>query len=451
METEFRILKKQIPVYRDFYFCYNENENQTQIPTNVNTNKHKLFLSWLHKFSLMYLCGFVLLLVLISVGLPLATKAQSAELYLSPSSGSFLVGSTFSVSVFVNTEGNEINVVWAELKFPPEILQVTSPTAGTSFIAEWLTPPNYSNERGIISFRGGVPGGIVTSAGLVSSITFRAVASGIAKVEFREGSRVLLHDGKGTNILTTTINGEYHILIPPPEGPKVFSPTHPNPNVWYSDSSPAFSWEKEKGVTDFSWSFDQNSIGRPDGVSEGTDTLKSFSDVPDGIWYFHIRQKKEGVWGKTSHVQVKIDTTPPNEFTPRVETYTRLIGYQTMVYFETTDNFSGIDHYEISLIDLSAAQPTRSFFTEEMSPYQVPFKKAGKYNVIIKAVDKAGNSREAEARFRMMTPLISHIEGKGLEIRGILFPWWLISVVILIVTGGVLAGAVLLARRKRQR
>lgn len=393
---------------------------------------------------------FLLILILSFIVGPSA-KAASASLYLSPASGSFLVGSTFSVSVFVNTEGNEINAVWAELKFPPEILQVTSPTAGTSFIAEWLTPPNYSNERGIISFRGGVPGGISASAGLISSVTFRAIASGMAKVEFREGSRVLLADGKGTDILTTTINGEYHILIPPPEGPAVFSPTHPNPNVWYSDSTPSFSWERERGVTDFSWSFDQNPSRRPDSISEGTQDQVSFSDVSDGIWYFHLRQKKEEVWGKTSHVQVRIDATPPNEFTPRVETYTRLIGYQTMVYFETADDFSGISHYEVSLIDLSAAEPSRSFFTEEISPYQVPFKKAGKYNVIIKAADKAGNTREAEARFRMITPLISHIEGRGLEIRGILFPWWLILTGMVILGGGIVGGVVLLMKRKKQR
>ena len=390
----------------------------------------------------------VLLAICAHLLLPASTEAESAELYLSPSSGSFLVGSTFSISVFLNTEGNEINVVWAELKFPPEILQVTSPTAGTSFITEWIVPPNYSNERGIVSFKGGIPGGITTSAGLVSSVTFRGVSSGIAKVEFTEGSRVLLADGKGTDILTTRTNGEYHILVPPPEGPEVFSSTHPNPNVWYSDSSPAFSWEKEEGVTDFSWSFDQNPNGRPNGVSEGIETIKSFSDVSDGIWYFHIRQKKKEVWGKTSDVQVRIDTTPPNEFTPKVESYTRLIDYQTMVYFETTDNFSGISHYEVSLIDLSVAEPSRSFFTEEMSPYQVPFKKAGKYNVIIKAVDKAGNTRTAEARFRMMTPLITHIEGKGLEIRGILFSWWLILLGVAIFIGGTLAGVIRLILRR---
>jgi len=359
-------------------------------------------------------------------------KAESGSLYLSPSSGSFLVGSTFTVSVFVNTEDNEINAVLAEIRFSPNKLQVTSPTAGTSFIAEWLTPPNYSNERGVVSFRGGIPGGITTSAGLVSSITFRAVASGTAKVEFIAGSKILLNDGLGTDILTNTIDGQYQILFPPPEGPRVFSPTHPNPNVWYSDPSPSFSWEKEGGVTDFSWSFDQNPNKRPDTISEGEENQVSFSDISNGTYYFHLRQKKNGVWGKTSHVQVLVDTSSPREFTPRIEAYTRLVGYQTMVYFETSDGFSGIDHYEVSVIDLSDKEPSRSFFTEEISPYRVPFQKAGKFNVIIKAVDRAGNIREEEARFRMMTPMITHIEGRGLEIRGILIAWWVIWLLMLL-------------------
>jgi len=381
---------------------------------------------------------------------PCFSQAASAFLYLAPSSGSFLVGSTFSISVFVNTDGDEINVVFAELQFPPDLLQVTSPTAGTSFITEWLAPPNYSNEKGMVSFRGGIPGGIVTSAGLVSSITFRVISSGQAKITFKEESKILLNDGKGTDILTNIIDGEYNLLVPPPEGPKVFSPTHPNPNVWYPDSGPAFSWEREEGVSDFSWSFDQNPNGRPDGVSDGADNQVSFPEVSDGVWYFHLRQKKGGVWGKTSHVQVKIDTSPPEEFTPEVKTYTRLVSYQTVVYFETKDNFSGVDHYEVSIMDLNLKESSRSFFTEVISPYKIPFKKAGKYNVIIKAVDKAGNIREGETRFRMMTPLVFHIEGRGLEIRGILFPWWLIFLIIFIILGGLVGAILWLIKRKRQ-
>jgi hypothetical protein len=361
-----------------------------------------------------------------------------------------LVGSTFTVSIFVDTEGNEINAVWAELKFPPDKLQITSPTAGTSFITEWLTPPNYSNERGVISFRGGIPGGIKTSAGLVSSVTFRVVSSGEAKIEFSGNSKILLNDGKGTNILTNTVGGRYHFLIPPPEGPQVFSSTHPNPNTWYPDSSPAFSWDRESGVADFSWSFDQNPNGRPDGLAEGGQTQTSFDNVADGIWYFHLRQRKSGVWGKTSHVAVRVDVSSPREFEPQVEAFTQLVDYQTMIYFETIDDSSGLDHYEVSLIDLSLAEPSRSFFTEEISPYKVPFKKPGKYNIIIKAVDKAGNSREAEARFRMVTPLISHIEGKGIEIRGVLISWWLVFLIIVISVVGITTSLVVWTRKKKK-
>lgn len=357
---------------------------------------------------------------------PFIARGADAELYLSPSSGSFLAGSTFTVSVFLNTGGNEINTVFVELEFPPEILQITSPTAGTSFIKEWLTPPNYSNEKGIISFRGGIPGGISTSAGLVSSITFRTVASGVAKIKFSQGSKILLNDGKGTDVLKNNINGEYQILVPPPEGPVVFSPTHPNPDIWYSDSSPSFSWEKDDNVTGFSWSFSQNPQERPEGATKGLETASSFDKVNDGIWYFHIRQQKNGIWGKTSHVQVRIDSSSPRDFTPKIVTYSKLIGYQTMVYFETGDDFSGIDHYEASVIDLNEVEASRSFFTEQISPYKIPETKAGKYNVIIKAIDRAGNIKEGEVVFRLMTPLITNIEGKGLEIKGFVFPWWLI-------------------------
>lgn len=391
------------------------------------------------------------ILILFILIFPISAKGEGASLYFTPSSGSFLTGSTFSVSVFLNTGSEKINVVWAEIEFPADILQVTSPTAGTSFITDWIVPPNYSNEKGSISFRGGVPGGISTSAGLVSTITFRTIASGISRIKFLKESKVLLHDGKGTDILTNFIDGEYQILVPPPEGPIAFSPTHPNPDIWYSDSSPSFSWEKEEGVSGYSWSFSQNPQERPDGTSKGSETLTSFDDVSDGIWYFHIRQQKKGVWGKTTHVQVKIDKTAPKDFSPRVVTYSRLIGYQTLAYFETTDAISGIDHYEVSIVDLNEAEASRSFFTEEISPYKVPFKEAGKYNVIIKAVDRAGNIKEREAQFRLVAPFISHIAGKGLEIRGILFPWWLIIFFVLIIGALIIFWGIKLFSKKRQK
>ena len=73
------------------------------------------------------------LLVVFSV-LPRITEAAGGSLYFAPSKGSFLVGSTFSISIFIDTKGNKINAVQVDLKFPPDILQVTTPTAGESCI-----------------------------------------------------------------------------------------------------------------------------------------------------------------------------------------------------------------------------------------------------------------------------------------------------------------------------
>jgi len=393
----------------------------------------------------------ITIIFLAGFGLISSVQAQNASLYLAPSSGSFLVGSTFSISVFVNTEGNEINTISAEIIFPPGLLQITSPTAGTSFITQWLTPPSYSNEKGIVVFQGGIPGGIKTSAGLVSTITFRAAASGKAKISFGKNSKVLLNDGKGTDILATIIDGEYGIIMPPPEGPSVFSPTHPNPDVWYSDANPSFSWEKEAGVNDFSWSIDQNPNGRPDSIGEGPQNMASYTDLKDGIWYFHLRQQKGGIWGKTSNVQVKIDITPPKEFAPQIKTYNQFIDYQTAVYFETADDASGIDHYEVSIVDFNAKEPSRSFFTEQISPYKIPVKERGNYNVIIRAIDKAGNARDGEAGFKIATPLIANITGKGLEIMGVFLPWWLIGLGIILILGGEILGMILLAKRKQKK
>ena len=364
--------------------------------------------------------------------------AESASLYISPSTGSFLVGSTFTVSIFVNTEDNEINTVWVELNFPPDKIQVTSPTAGTSFVTEWITPPNYSNEKGVINFQGGIPGGIKTSAGLVSAITFRVISSGEAKIEFGENSKVLLNDGKGTNILTNILDGKYNFLIPPPKGPKVFSSTHPSLNKWYKNNNPVFYWDKEIEVTDFSYSLDRDPQGVPDNISEGNHTSVSYVDLEDGVWYFHIKAKKGDSWGGTSHYLVQIDTTPPADFKLRFEPTPRspvITSKEPVVYFITTDGLSGISHYELKVVSLqqSLKSEENTFFVEINSPYKLPSLESGEYEIIVKAYDRAFNSRDVSEKIEVI-PIENfiYITKKGINI-GNLFLYWNKVVLVMII------------------
>ncbi len=397
-----------------------------------------------------YLPIVVLILLFFTFISPNKANAAGASLYLSPASGTFFVGSTFDVSVFVNTGGEDVNAVEINIKFNPEKLQVASPTAGKSFIEVWVSQPTYSNTTGEMSFIGGIPTpGINTTAGLVSTVTFRAISPGSTTILFLDSSKVLRNDPKGTNILTSMGRGVYELLIPPPEGPEVFSPTHPDKNKWYKNNNPTFSWEKEEGVTDFSYSFDRDPTGVPDNVSEGNHTSVSYSDVGDGIWYFHVKAKKAEVWGGVSHYLVQIDTTPPAAFTPEVEPSSKTTERQPLISFITTDALSGMDYYQIKYVDITPErkEETVGFFVEAASPYKLPSLEIGKYLVVVRAADIAGNYREGTVKIQIFPEGIT-ISKRGIQYREYSLPWWILAAVLIIIL--VLIGFYLWRKYRRQ-
>jgi len=378
---------------------------------------------------------FLIFLIILVFSFALISSVNSAEkgasLYLSPRSGTFFVENVFDVSIMVNTNENRINAVEVNLKFPSDKLQVVTPISGKSFVSSWMVSPTYSNTEGTVSFKGGVPSpGISTSAGLVSTITFRAKASGTAVISFLDSSKVLLDDGKGTNILNSFDKGEYTLIMAPPEGPRIYSSTHSDQAVWYKDNNPVFSWEKSLEITDFSYKFDQDPKGVPDSVSEGGDTVKSYTNVSDGIWYFHLRSMREKVWGATSHYVVHIDNTPPISFKPIIESTGKIKRIRPLISFSTNDITSGIDHYEIKIV--SKTETGSPYFIEENSPYRVPYLKPGEYTVIVRAYDKAGNWQDGMIDIRIVGSKILGFEKEGILFRGILYKWWLVVLVFIL-------------------
>ncbi len=363
--------------------------------------------------------------------MPFIVTAEGASLYFSPNTGTFFIGSTFNVSIFVNTGGNNINAVKVDLKFDPQKLQITSPIAGKSFISVWIAQPTYSNIEGTVSFQGGVPSpGIDTSSGLVSTITFRVISPGEAFIEFLDSSQVLLDDGKGTNILTSTGESLYSLKIPPPAGPKVFSSTHSDQNKWYKNNNPAFAWPKETGVTGFSYSIDQNFHIVPDNISEGSHSSVSYADLEDGIWYFHIKAKKGGGWGGVTHYLVQIDTTPPAIFKLSFEPTLNspvTAAKASVVSFITTDALSGLDHYEMKTIDLKKTieKKETSFFVEVNSPYRLHNLDLGEHEIVIRAYDQAMNWRDSSERIEIVpSTRLFYISKSGISIFTIFLAWW---------------------------
>ncbi len=375
------------------------------------------------------------------------TKAVGlASIYLGPASGTFTVGSTFTVSVYLNTGGQSVNAVEINLKFPVDKLQVVSPTAGKSLIQIWVNQPSYSNSEGTLRYQGAIPTpGINTEAGLISTVTFRVKDTGTATIRILDSSRVLLNDGRGTDFLSQTTNGVYSLVLPPPAGPIVTSPTNPDQNKWYGNKNVVLKWEAAPGTTGFSYILNSSPIDYPDDISEGLKTYVAYNNLADGIYYFHIKSLREGSWGGVTNFGLKIDNTPPAAFDIEMSPSDSTTNRKPLISFDTTDQSSGIDHFELKIISLDkpasgtgASSDSTPFFIEAVSPYAQELE-LGRYDVVIRAFDQAGNFYQATKRLEITNKLFDLVKNQGLKIGGsFIISWtvvWILSIIIIILLG----------------
>jgi hypothetical protein len=318
------------------------------------------------------------------------------EVSLSPRSGSFVEGSTFQVPILVNTHNISINGIEVRISFDKNKLSIVNPTGGTSVVGVWVEAPVFDNIHGTASYVGVVPGGITTESGLVGTITFQAKVPGNAFVNINSNSKVLLNDGLGTEAQVDLVRANYTILNKAPEGVQIYSETHPVQSNWYNNNNPVLSWVKDAGVSGFSFELDNKPNTIPDNIVDTEDVTKSFEKLNDGLSYFHVKANKNGVWGTAGHFLIRIDSIPPAEFTIEANymVAAAILTERTLVSFFTTDNMSGVDHYELGVIDKNQPPTESPVFVEAESPFQVPLIDGGKLQVIVRAIDKAGNVRD---------------------------------------------------------
>ena len=101
----------------------------------------------------------------------------------------------------------------------------------------------------------------------------------------------------------------------PPPAPVINSVTHPDQDKWYKNNNPTFNWTKPddpSGIAGYSFILDQKATTVPDTTIDTTERTKSYTDVADGTWYFHVRAVDgAGNWGPASHYKIKIRTVFP--------------------------------------------------------------------------------------------------------------------------------------------
>lgn len=386
-----------------------------------------------------YYTQFLLVILTLAVFWFLGERnAQAATLTIYPAQGTFTVGSTFDVTVFIDTQKANINTIRTFLTFPPDKLQVIPRTLEQSIFAVYSSPPRFDNQTGIVDLQGGIPGGINVSNGQVVKFVFRVKAVGNAVVRFRDESKVLANDGLGTDVLGEKRGGIYELILPPPAGPIVVSKTHPDQAKWYANTSPVLTWSaEESGVEGYSYVLNNDPVDIPDDISEGAKAGVTYKNLGDGIQYFHIKSLRRGNWGGVTDFALNIDSTPPSEFPIEIIPGKRTTRRQPIIEFTTTDVSSGLDHYELKILPLSVSvahaqtQQSQPFFIEVLSPYITPELELGSYDVIIRAHDKAGNVREETERLKIVSLLFKTVTGRGLEFKSkFIIPWlwfWIIT------------------------
>jgi hypothetical protein len=387
----------------------------------------KTLTSEIKKYSKFILNSSLFLFFLICFSVLLISTAQAANLYFLPSSGSYLIGDQFSVGIYVSSTDRAMNAASGTISFSPDKLGVVSISKNETIFTAWVQEPSFSNTSGIINFEGIVLNpGFTGLAGKIITINFKAKAVGDTSLNFSSGS-VLANDGKGTNILSNLTGANFSLgFLGPsiPEGapadPQVSSTTHPDPEKWYSNNHPEFTWELPSDIIGMRLLVDQKSVSIPTIVySAPFAQRKTMVDMADGVWYFHIQFQNQYGWGGITHFKFKIDTTPPDLFNIEVKEGTASTFPQPTLFFQTRDDTSGIDYYEI-IIDKE--KPIKI----EESEYKLPSQELGKHIIVIKAVDKAGNQTLIMTEINILpiqTPVItdyseSPLPGSVISLKG---------------------------------
>ncbi len=341
----------------------------------------------------------------------------AATLNMSPATGVYTTGSTFSVRVVINTAGKPVNAADGVLSYNPKELSVVSVSRASSVFNLWTTEPTFSNSAGTISFSGGTPTGYTGSGGTVISVTFRALAAGTPRVTMSSGS-VLAADGQGTNVLTSmgsaaytlsavTQNPEPEVIVeyvPPantPAAPKITSATHPEVDGWSKSKQAVLSWTLPGDVTAVRTLLDSNPSSIPTKVYDNPIRTITLDDLDDGVSYFHIQFQNEDGWGRVARYRLGVDASSPAGLTAALAPEANLANPKQTVVVTTSDTAGApITRYKVQI---NGAEPREYQVTGADKNITLENLTPGYQNIVVEAFDAAGNSATTNLSFTIQS------------------------------------------------
>jgi hypothetical protein len=346
----------------------------------------------------------------------------AAEVAVSPSTGTYTVGQSFTATLQVNPQGQSVNAVEAKLSFDNTKLSVVSVSKTGSVFSLWTTEPVFSNSAGTIDFGGGSPTPFSTRSNLLT-VTFKVLAEGSGNVRVASAS-VLAADGQGTDVYTGAGNATYTFgpgtptptptptptaepeeedddsnaaitFGDPPRAPEAGSTVFLDPDVWYATKVGVFTWEVPFDVDVLALDISTSSEYEPKTIYDPPVEQLSIAEdmLEDGIQYLTMQYKNQVGWGAILHRKLMIDTVAPEAFKVNVRAGNSPTAFPILT-FEAKDTISGIQKYEMSI---ASGEPFEVTPDEARLGYLLKDLEDGTYTVKVVAYDQAGNKTESSS------------------------------------------------------
>ena len=309
------------------------------------------------------------------------------------------VGERFSVDVYAQPNGEDLDTVRFEMRFSPESLEIESFQLGELFSR--ATPGNsIDNQTGFLSQGGFTLEGPVNNEGVFGTITFIAKAEGQTSLEILDSSKMISAGEEKINVdrledITVTMQKAEEEKEKPKGQLTITSDTHIDEDAWYNTNTINLSWTTtDQNIARYYRAFDEDPTTEPKILVEGGATKTIIENGEDGIWFFHLKgQRNDGSFTETIHYKIQIDTVAPNAIVPVLSQRQVNENAEVTVEFGTTDDGSGILGYEMSIND--------GPFIPRGSPVTLSDLIPGDYLIKVKALDKAGNTIYGLDSFRV--------------------------------------------------
>lgn len=313
-------------------------------------------------------------------------KAAGASYYFSPSTIRLNVGQTTTVTLYVAAPDQTITAGDGTIVLPAQVTASNVSKSGSVF-SLWPEEPGVNGST--IRFAGGKPSpGFQGASGKILSFTVRGTTEGTGLIT-PSGGRILYND---TNVYTGASNATA-IVTRVVSGATISSTTHPNPDAWYKARDAALTWSKPSGASTYSYTLSHDG-GQPTKSGSGASTSANFSGLADGVWTFSLTTTFSDGKTAASRYTIRVDTSPPAAFSFTTERQNGASDPSPVIKYTTTDTPSGVASYEIILNGTSIAKVTDTTF-------KIPQQKPGKYSLVVRAADHAGNTTDATGTFNV--------------------------------------------------